>query len=199
MKTLVCLFTLIVLVFTACNQGQQRFKPVMEEGVADNTSVKPVMEEDVADNTPVKPDYTEITVENATNLIPGEHYRFKPTAVSVYGIVGDDSIINILQWENIVPIALNRPVVVPEGSPKVDVFFKMVPHIYYTSIDGIKVIEYVHLDPSTWNEREEIAVQIIEKQNEEKGRKGDIVVAYKAMFTGNLTRPDVKVEPYIRE
>ena len=180
MKTSVYLFTLIVIMLTSCSQGQKTLEPPI-------TNLSPV----VVDSLP-------ITVDNATNLIPEKRYRFQPTTLYLYGIIGDDNILSSFEWENVDVIAFNHRVVVPEGSPKVTVDFRLKPQIYYSSIDGVDVIKYVSSDPSTWNERDEIVVKIIEKiGNVSKSRKGDIRVRYDAMLLENLTHPDRKIEPYV--
>ena len=49
MKNLLCLFTVMVIAFTACDQGSEMIKPVIKDVVADDPPV-------VTDDTPIIPD-----------------------------------------------------------------------------------------------------------------------------------------------
>ena len=122
-------------------------------------------------------DIPAITSLNATNLMPGERYQLKSTSLATSSDKAGETTIGIIIWENIdLPTFL--PVVVPEGSPKITVYFSLDQEFYYSSVDGTPAIENILYDPSTWNERDEIVVEIIEKLSEEKARNGDIVVSY---------------------
>ena len=257
MKTLVCLVTLIVILSTACDQGQQMIKPTMNNVVADDPQIiddsrvatddtpfyipSDVNQDGNVDDTdvdlvdaaigtrqpanprldvdgngiveradlsqvyedfgkivydtpqPVMSDLPPITFENATNLMPGERYRFLPGSVATTGNKAGESVIPWISWSN-VDYTEVEPVTVPEGSPQMQVEFKLKPRIYQLSVGGVPVITIPFSLFTYWDEFDEIVVEIIEKLDERKARNGDITVNYTAVAIENLTRPNRKFE-----
>ena len=137
---------------------------------------------------------TAITFENATNLIPGERYRFQPDGIARTNNKAGESTIPFISWSN-VDFSTFVAITVPEGSPRIDARFDLEPRIYQFSVDGIPAISDPYDESTPWHERDQVVVEIIEKVDESKARNGDIRVKYTAVAIENLTHPNRKFEP----
>ena len=141
-----------------------------------------------------KPGITAITFENATNLIPGERYRFQPDGIATTNNKAGESTIPFISWSN-VDFSTFVAMTVPEGSLRIDARFDLEPRIYQFSVDGIPAISNPYDASTPWHERDQVVVEIIEKIDESKARNGDIRVKYTAVAIENLTHPNRKFEP----
>ena len=270
MKNPLCLFIVIVIAFTACDQGSEMLEPVIKDIMEDETSV-------VTDDTPVVPDapsvysqydvnqdgnvdntdlalvsaaigekqpsnarldvdgngsvdgtdiilvsnnfgesatdtpqdtriidqaeptaksdISEITFDNALNLMPGEKYRFKPTSFSTIRDEIGEFVIGYVHWGSVSIFGkLIERDHIPLDTPKISIEFRLDPTPYRDSLDGVHVFDH---HPLTWEVFDEIVVEVVSKGNQEErkgGERGNIYtytfIQYKGTLIENLTRPD---------
>ena len=141
---------------------------------------------------PIISDLPEVSHLNATDLMPGERYRFQTNSIAITSDRVGESIIPSLSWSN---LDFSTQQAVPEGSPKIEVRFELEPRIYQFSVDGVPAISDPYNRFQLWHERDYIVVEIIEKVEEAKARNGDIIVKYTVIAIENLTHPDRIFQP----
>lgn len=98
-------------------EHSERSKPILEEVVADDTSV-----------VPTETDIPEITSLNVGNLIPRKRYRLQPTGYSTVPDTEGDPLIRVLHWSK-----TSRVI-------RFSMYVYLGPYIYEKSTEGVPVI-----------------------------------------------------------
>ena len=193
-----------VIVSVGSNDPRHTIFDFNGNGIIDEADAMLVMDNygtTVAENPrptppPIISDLPEVSSLNATDLMPGERYRFQADSIARTSDKAGESIIAYLFWTNLYfSTQQDVPVTVPEGSPKIEVRFHLEPRIYQFSVDGVPAISDPNNRFQPRHERDYIVVEIIEKVEEVKARNGDINVRYTVIAIENLTHPDRIFQP----